>query len=103
MGEGGGRFGALSNSQLPAHATRARGRRDVGGDSHGLEFAVAICHSPAECHALGARADGVGSVLDVGPRDEDAELGEQDRADAEVAVGAVRGGLGSDGVPFEVV
>lgn len=59
---------------------------------------------PAQGHALRARADGVRRVLDVGAGHvRTAGRGQCDGADAEVAVGAVGGGLGGDGVALEVV
>lgn len=91
------------DAQLPAHATRARWGRDVGGDSHGLEVAVALGDGFAKGDALGAGADGVGGVLDIGAGDVGTEVGEDDGTDSEVAVGAVGGGLGGDGVSLQVM
>lgn len=101
---GGGLFELLQNSQLPAHPTGARGRADVRGHGNGLELAVAVGDGLGEGHALGAGADGVRGVLDVGAGDVGvAGRGEGHGADAEVAVGAVGGRFGGEGVPLEVV
>lgn len=88
--EEGGR-GRSQHVQLPTHATRARWWRDVRGHSNRLKVSMAIGYSLTKGHALRTGADGIGGVLDVGAGDVGAMLGEQDGADAEVAVGAVCG------------
>ena len=69
---------------------------------------VAARDGLTESDALGARADRVGGVLDVGAVDIDAAAAaavvaalarERRRADPEPAVGAVRGRLGGDAAP----
>lgn len=85
---------APSNSQLPAHAARARWRANVRRHGHGPELPVALDDGRPKGHALGARPDGVARVLDVGAVDVRGAVDEQRRAHAEAAVGAVRRGLG---------
>lgn len=92
-----------ASSQLPTHATGASRRRDVRRHGHGLEVAVSLGDRPAERHPLSTRPHGVGGVLDVRAGDVAPRPGEDDGADPELAVGAVRRGLGGDGVPLEAV
>lgn len=65
---------------------------------------MTLRHSPSQSHALGARADGIRSILDVGAGDERAVGGRECHgADAEVAIRAVGGRLGCKGVTLEIV
>lgn len=57
----------------------------------------------AKGYPLRAGRHGVASVLDVGARDVGARVGEEDRADVEVAVGAVGGCFGLDDLFAESV
>lgn len=65
---------------------------------------MAFGDSSAESHALSAGTHGVRGVLDIGSRDVCAASGRECHgADAEVAIRAVSGGFGGDGVALEVV
>lgn len=85
------------HSQLPTHAARAGGRRDVGRDGDGAEGAVAVGDGAPERDPLRARRDRVAGVLDVGAGHQVAARRQQRRAHAEPAVGAVGGRLGGAG------
>lgn len=88
----------LGHIQLPAHATRTRGRRDIRGDSDHLVLApVSLRHGLADGDALSTSPDGVRGVLDIGARHYGAIGSEQGTADPEVAVRAVGHRLGFDG------
>ena len=94
------------DSQLPTHPARTRRRVRVRRNSNSLEpsiLMVAVDDGPPKGHPLGARRDRVARVLDVGAEDVLARVGQQCRADAEVAVGAVGAGLGVLGVRQEGV
>jgi hypothetical protein len=54
--------------KLSAHSTRGAKVPDIGGHAHGFEGTQLMpCHDgSAHGDALGARADGVGGVFDVG-------------------------------------
>lgn len=91
------------NSQLPAHAARARRRRNVRRDGQRTEPpAEALGHGAAQGDALGTGAHRVARVLDVAAADEGAVGGEDDSADTKAAVGAVGGGLGLGGLAREL-
>ncbi len=86
---------------MTAHAAGGGRGRDVGGDGDGPDPTVPLGDGLAEGDALGTGADGVRGVLDVGAVEEAAVDGEQRRADAELAVRAVRGRLGADAAAME--
>lgn len=95
-------FGA-EDSQLPAHAAWARCWRNVRGYGECLEIFVAFSDGLSKCHTLSACSDRIRSVLDVGPADEPAELGEDHGADPEPAIRAIRRVLGGNTVSLERV
>ena len=100
--------------ELPAHATRAGRRRDVGGDCDGAEiacfsslswvFSMSSCmmgkhvyvmfttyvlrHGIADRDSLRAGSNGIRSILDVGAGDNGAAGQEQSAADVKVGVRA---------------
>lgn len=81
-------MGGKRHSQLATHAARRRRGRDVRRHGEGAEAAVAVRDGFCEGDALGAGADGVGSVFDVGACDDGRGGGEESGADAEGGVGA---------------
>ena len=64
---------------------------------------MSLCDGLAKGDPLCAGRHGVAGVFDVGARDVDARVGEEDRADVEVAVGAVGGCFGLDDLLAEGV
>jgi hypothetical protein len=93
----GKRLGTKLPDELPTHTTRATRLVQIRRHSQRLEVASARAgrDSRAEGDALGASADGVGSVFHVTAGDEGAEeraLDEEGAADAEVGVRTCDGG-----------
>lgn len=86
---------------MSASAARTADLLDIGGYADGFEAADALDDGLAKSHPLGAGADGVRGVLDVGAVRPAAVLSEKRGSDAELAVGAVGRGLGGRGTLVE--